>query len=118
MKTESCTTSRLDELFSPERLSQNWPMKTTPLLEPMQVSSNLDIHVNYQKLQCLIAKKFPDVSRLSGRFDELTEEINQIFPLDFGADPVDVESKQAIVIMLEKLEELLWALDLSKRGQG
>lgn len=106
-------TSRLDELFSPERLRQNWQMQITPVLEPTQVASNLDIHAKYDELQRLIGKKFPDVSRLSARFDALTETINHTFPLDATTDPVDAKQKETIVSMLEQLETLLWAMDLS-----
>ncbi|MDO9168024.1 MAG: hypothetical protein Q7U18_02855 [Methylobacter sp.] len=106
-------TSRLDELFSPDRLRQNWPMKITSALEPKQAASHLKIRANYDELQCLIGKNFPDVSRLSARFDALTEAINQAFPADATTDPADAQQKEAIVVMLEQLETLLWAMDLS-----
>ena len=108
-------TSRLDELFSPERLDENWQTKIMPVLELPQISYNSEIHANNQELQRLVEKKFPDISRLSGNFDELTEHINQNFPLDAATDTATAKSKQAVVFMLEQLEELLWALDLSLR---
>lgn len=111
------TDSRLEELFSAERLRQNWQSKVIAVPESVQNKRNLDIHARYRELQRLIAKKFSDTSRLSGRFDELTEQINQTFPLDATADSSDVKSKESTVLMLEQLEELLWALDLSLRAQ-
>lgn len=108
-------TSRLDELFSPDRLRQNWPMKIMPALEPNQAASHLKIRANYAELQRLAAKRFPDISRLSGRFEALTEAIDHTFPVDATADSVDAQQKEAIVVMLEQLETLLWALDLSLR---
>lgn len=106
-------TSRLDELFSPDRLRQNWPMKITPVLEPKQAASHLKIRANYDELQRLVAKRFPDISRLSGRFEALTEAINQTFPPDATTGPADAQQQEAIVVMLEQLETLLWAMDLS-----
>lgn len=108
-------TSRLDELFSPDRLRQNWEMQLTP--EPPPIAHNLEIQAQYDKLLRLIGEKFPDVSRLSGRFDELSEKINRTFPLDATVSPVDAEQKETIVDMLEQLEELLWAMSLPK-GSG
>ncbi|MFU8788586.1 MAG: hypothetical protein ACNA7G_06115 [Methylobacter sp.] len=111
--------SRLDALFSPERLRQNWEMKTAPVLELPQVSFNLDIHNRYHGLQQSITKKFPDASRLSEKFNEVIDAINCAFPLDgTAAACVDVGPKEAVVALLEELEELLWAMDLSLMGQG
>ena len=109
-------TTRLDELFAPDRLRQNWEMQLTPVPEPPQITHNLEIRAQYDKSLRLIGEKFPDVSRLSGRFDELSEKINRTFPLDATASPVDAEQKETIVDMLEQLEELLWAMSLPKGG--
>ncbi|MDO9270205.1 MAG: hypothetical protein Q7T96_13950 [Methylobacter sp.] len=109
------STSRLDELFAPERLRQNWQINTTAVLEPPQVASNLDIHAKYDELQRLIGEKFPDVSRLSGRFEALTETINHTFPLEAVTPPVDAKSKETLVGMLEQLEALLWAMDMARK---
>lgn len=87
-----------------------------PLPEPTQNAANVNIHEQYQELQRLIAGRFQDVTRLSGRFDELTEIISLTFPLDATTDLVDVAQRQAIVGMLEQLETLLWAMDLSRGG--
>ncbi|MGZ4953768.1 MAG: hypothetical protein ACXV8Q_01535 [Methylobacter sp.] len=113
LNTSSFMTSRLEELFSPDRLRQNWQMNIAPVFKPIPNASNRDIHANYHELQQLIGDKFPDVSRLSVRFDDLTEAINHTFPLDAAIEPVDDKSKEAIVVMLEQLETLLWAMDLS-----
>lgn len=111
------TGSRLDELFSLDRLRKNWQLSVVPTLEPTQNAAILDIHAKYQELQHLVGKRFHDVSRLSGRFDELTEIINQTFPLNAATDAVDFAQKEAIVGKLEQLEALLWAMDLSRRGE-
>lgn len=107
-------TSKLDELFSPDRLRQNWQVKTTPIIEPSCIESNLDIHTEYHKLRQLIGEKIQDISCLSGRFDELTEKISHAFPLDITLHPGDAKQKEAIVVLLEQLETLLWAMELSQ----
>jgi len=116
MTADKPMTSRFDELFSPERLRQNWQMTTAPVFEPPQASFNLDIHARYHELQRLISEKFPDAARLSVKFDELVGTINQAFPLDDTAP--DGTAKETAISLLEQLEELLWALDLSLEEQG
>lgn len=107
--------SRLDELFSPDRLRQNWQKPVTPTATPVQNAPTLVIHSQYHELQRLIAEKYPDASRLTVNFAELTEQINRAFPLDTDSAPVELEQKEAIVSLLEALEELIWAMDLSLR---
>ncbi|UOA10467.1 hypothetical protein [Methylobacter sp. S3L5C] len=110
-------TSRFDELFSPDRLRQNWQQQVIPVLQPAQLELNLDIQTTYHELQRLVAERFLDAGRLSVKFDELTEEIKQTFPLDATVLAVDAKQKEAIISMLEQLEELLWAMDLAKGGK-
>lgn len=104
--------SRLDDIFAADQLRQNWDAPAKPELETSQMTRNLSIQRKYQELQRLIEEKFPDCSRLSGRFAELTELIQQTFPLASDAGPADAKQKQAIADMLEQLEELLWAMSL------
>ena len=107
-------TSRLDEIFSPGRLRQNWEIQTKPVLEPARSTLNRAIQAKYHELRQLVDATFPDTSRLTGRFSELTENINQLFPPEEISASVDIKQKEAIVEMLEQLEELLWALGLSR----
>lgn len=109
-------TSRLEELFSPDRLRQNWERPVTPAIEPTQNTVNLDIHAQYLKLQRLITEKYPEASWLSATFESLTEKINLAFGLD-ATEPPDVKQKELIVSLLEELEELLSALDLPRWGE-
>lgn len=111
-------TSRLEELLSPDRLRHNWPMKIAPALESAQAAPHLNIHATYDELQGLIAKRFPDISRLSVRFETLTAAIDHAYPAGVTADSVDAQQKEAIVAMLEQLETLLWALELSLERDG
>jgi len=107
-------TSRLDEIFAPGRLRQNWEIQIKPALEPTQATLNRAIQAKYHEARQLIDATFPDTSRLAGILSELTENINQSFPAEGVAGAVDDKQKAAIVEMLEQLEELLWALGLSK----
>ena len=108
--------SRLDELFSPERLRQNWQSASAPAIVPPQHSVNLTIYRQYLELQRLITKKFPDTSVLSDTLKDLSAEIDIAFGLD-ATLPADALQKATIVGMLEVLEELLWAMDLSQQGK-
>ncbi len=110
-------TSLLDELFSPDRLRQNWQLPVIPVPQPAQLALNLDIQTTYHELQRLVADRFVDADRLSVKFDELTEEIKQTFPLDATVLAVDAKQKEAIICMLEQLEDLIWAMDLAKGGK-
>lgn len=107
--------SRLDELFSPDRLRQNWQRPVAPTLPPVQNTPNVNIHNQYHELQHLIAEKYPDAHRLSVKFAELTEQIDSAFPLDADSLPAENDQKDTIVSLLEELEELIWAMDLSLR---
>ena len=68
----------------------------------------------YQKLQNLLVKKYVDISCLSVNFDELTKAINQTYPLEGVSLVVEAKDKERIVILLEQLETLVWAISLSK----
>lgn len=109
-------TSRFDELFSPDRLRQNWQSSFPPaVIAPPQNAANLSIHVQYLQLQRLVAEKFPDADKLSVIFQNLTREIERTFGMNATVS-ADDKQKQAIVSMLEELEELLSAMDLPRWG--
>ena len=91
-------------------------MQITPVSQPTQIALNSDIQSTYDELQRLVSERFPDADRLSVKFDELTEEIKQTFPLDVTTAKVDAKQKEVIVGMLEQLETLLWAMSLAKKG--
>lgn len=110
-------TSRIEQLFSADRLRQNWQSPTTPpAIAPPQNAVNLSIHAQYLQLQRLIADKFPDADKLSVIFQSLSTEIEKCFGAD-ATVPADDKQKQTIVSMLEELEELLSAMDLPRWGR-
>ena len=106
-------TSRFDELFSAEKLRQNWCRPIAPDNKPPAIALNLAIHAHYQKLQHLLIEKYVDISRLSVNFDELTIAIAQAYPLEGVNATVDAKEKERIVGLLELLETLVWAMSLS-----
>ena len=114
MNAKHPKTSRLDELFTPGKLRQNWQMQMQPALEPSRMALNLKIQTKYQELLQLVDNTFPDSARLSQRFTELTEQIDQTFPKNVTACPVDAKQKETIVERLEQLEALLWAMSLAQ----
>ena len=106
--------SRFDELFSAENLRQNWQRKVVPEHKLAPIVLNGAIHAQYQKLQQLLVRKYEDISCLSVNFDELTEAINQTYPLEGPSLVVEAKDKERLVSMLEQLETLVWAMSLSK----
>jgi len=107
--------SRLDELFSPDRLRQNWQKPLEPPANPVPTSPNSDVNALYHTLLGLIQNRFKDAARLSVLVDEIQRQIELAFPLDANAAAADAKQKESIVALLEQLEELLWALELSER---
>lgn len=108
-------TARLDELFSPDRLRQNWQSAFTPAMPPLSDVANLNIQTQYLQLQRLVTESFPDAAKLTAIFQSLTDEIELAFGLD-AETPADAKQKQVIVRMLEELEELLSAMELPRWG--
>ncbi len=106
-------TSRLDELFSAEKLRQNWQRQVVPDQKLTPIVPNLAIHDKYQKLQQLLIEKYNDISCLSVNFDVLTEAINHTYPLEGSGLVVEDKDKEHIVNLLEQLEALVWAMSLS-----
>lgn len=109
-------TSRLDELFSPDRLRRNWQASWKPEPESPQLARNVDIQAQYRHLLDLIAETFPDTSHLAVLFDEINQSIVANFPPEAALEVVDGE-KRRMVELLEQLEELLWALSLPKEAE-
>ena len=109
-------TSRLDELFSPEKLRQNWQRSSAPeLVSSPTDNANLNIQSHYLQLQRLVAENFSDAAKLTVIFQNLTDAIELAFGLD-AKTPADAKQRQIIVSMLEELEELLSAMDLPRWG--
>ena len=102
---------QLDEVFSAERLRKNWELPTT-VAAPAPHVLNQQIQHKFLSLQELISNSYADAARLSGRMTALSSLIEQYFPLDRASTPADAEQKMAVILQLEELEELLWALGL------
>ena len=105
--------SRLDEIFSPDRLRRNWQAQWTPEPAPPLVARNAEIQAHYRQLLNLIAATFPDTSHLDVLYDEIDQGIGSSFPIE-AEQEVDEAEKRRIVDLLEQLEDLLWAQSLPK----
>ena len=110
-------TSKLDELFSPAKLRQNWQSSLVPVVKPLENIAHSNIHNQYLKLQNLIAIKFPETPLLlSKKLEALSENIDATFNIN-STSPVDVEQKNIIMTLLEELEETLWAMELLQKDK-
>lgn len=109
--------SRLEQLLSPDKLRQNWQGSGPSEIAPLQNTVNLPIQQQYRELLRLIAERFPDTSILSTNLAVLSEQLNLAFGVATVV-PADPKQKEAIVGLLEELEELLSAMELpSWRGR-
>ncbi|GEM_PF-1034251 len=106
---------RLDELFSPDRLRQNWQSPLPPPINPAPTGPNFEIHALCLRLMGLIQVRFKDATPLSSPLDEIKSQVEQAFPLVAQAAAAEAGQKEGIVALLEQLEELLWAMELSDR---
>lgn len=105
--------SRLDDIFDPGKLRQNWQTPAKPAAASAQLTANLEIINKYREFLRLIEEKFPESSSLlSVNFTEFQLLLEQVYPLDAEAKPANDKQKQTLVDKLEQLEELLWALHL------
>jgi hypothetical protein len=107
---------QIDAIFSPDRLRKNWKKPLSPVIVETQNISNINIHSQYSKLQCLISENYtgfphllPDAMKYLTAKIDLMFDINKTTPADAGQ--IDV------VLLLEELEELLWAMELEKKAK-
>lgn len=108
-------TSRIDELFSPDKLRGNWQNLPASTQAAPENTTNQAIMAQYLHLQKLVNEKFADADKLTVIFQNLSAEIEDSFGVE-ALTPVNGKQKQVIVNMLEELEELLSALDLLRWG--
>lgn len=106
--------SRFDELFSPDRMRQNWHNPLPPVSVPTQNTKNQNIQLHYHALQHLITEKFPNAALLSVNLQNLTMQIELAFGLN-AITSANAKQKQFVISLLEELEELLWAMELSQK---
>lgn len=106
--------SRLDALFSISNLQENW---RSPSKSAFDVSYNKPhslISVKFNELTFLINKSYIDRSRLSVKLDELNDKISQIVSVSEQKITIDDKEKTIVLEMLDQLDGLLWAMELSR----
>jgi hypothetical protein len=103
--------SRFEALFSPKNLRQHWQSSPAPVVLQEPTYSTIQSH--FLQLQGLIANQFTDISPLVNKL----EQIQQLIDSSFSGDchPTDAEQQQALLTLLEELEELLWAVELAQQ---
>ena len=106
--------SRLDALFSISKLQKNWEGPSKPAFDLFNIDPESLISVKFNELDSLINKFYIDKSRLSVKLDELNDKISQLVLVN--AQKLNIDDKQKIIVieMLEQLDELLWAMELSR----
>ena len=109
--------SPLDELFSPDKLRHRWENTATPTLAEYKNASHSEIQTHYLKLQTLITQKFPTKQVLwSESLTFLDEQIKLTFDLKSSVS-ANLGQKNALIILLENLEELVWAMELQQKDE-
>jgi hypothetical protein len=105
--------SRLDELFDPDRLRRNWEPPPAPAADPLPPGPNPAVHAQYRELLGLLEARYPGAPALRAPLAELSGLIGQAFPEDAAGETASAAQREEIAARLESLEEILWALDLS-----
>jgi hypothetical protein len=103
--------SRFEDVFTPDRLRQNWHPSQQANEATIHNHFNQQVQDKFNELLHLIARQYPDISRLQLSIDTLTELIQLSYPLDTAdASPAPIET---LISQLEELEENLWVLGLA-----
>ena len=89
--------SRLDALFSPDKLRENWQgLRSSDDNIPVQNVHHLAIQQQYQELLRLLTDAYPDTNWLTDKILNLTSIIEQTFDLNSDT-PVEAAQKLLIV---------------------
>lgn len=107
--------SKFDEYFSCEKLCNNWKDGLHKDKALIEINNSVIINDKYFKLKNLLNKKYDDISSLNANIFEIEEAINKFYSPDNKYLFVDKKEKEYIVFLLEQLEELVWAMELSIR---
>jgi hypothetical protein len=129
--------NRIDELFSPERLHRAWSTAGLPAntsehdpgakLDTAGAGSKpetaLDAHALFEQLARLIDERFPvgQAEGLHVLVADLGEMLWKRFPRDGGSEapePDEAALDQTIWDMLNRIEDVLDALDLAGQNEG
>ena len=106
--------SRLDALFSIGKLQKNWEVPSKPAFDSFNIDPESLISVKFNELNSLINKFYTDKSRLSVKLDQLNDKISQLVLVNAQKLNIDDKEKTIVIEMLDQLDELLWAMELSR----
>jgi len=112
---------RLDEIFAPDKLRANWSQPAAPAADtPASNPLSGNIHCQYLEVKRLIAENFENASILSAMLEQISQQIHRLYSLDSTlpclADE-DADGRKNLIMMLETLEESIWALEVANRGK-
>lgn len=106
--------SRLYALFSISNLQENWHSPSKSAFDVSYNKPDSLISVKFNELTFLINKFYIDRSRLSVKLDELNDKISQIVSVSEQKLTIDDKEKTIVLEMLDQLDGLLWAMELSR----
>lgn len=109
--------SRLDELFDPDRLRRHWQQPAAPVAEAAPSGPNAAVHAQYRELLALLAAHYPDTTALPALLAEAEAALAEAFPEDAPGETASPAQRGAALAVLERLEDIVWALDLAKAGR-
>ena len=106
--------SRLDALFSINKLQKNWDGPSKPAFDLFNIDPDSLISLKFNELHSLINKFYIDKSRLSVKLDDLNDKISQLVLVNAQKLNIDDKEKTIVIEMLDQLDDLLWAMELSR----
>lgn len=106
--------SRLDALFSIGKLQKNWEGHSKSAFDSFNIDPDSLISVKFNELNSLINKFYTDKSRLLVKLDQLNDKISQLVLVNAQKLNIDDKEKKIVIEMLDQLDELLWAMELSR----
>jgi uncharacterized protein with von Willebrand factor type A (vWA) domain len=106
--------SRLDALFSINKLQKNWEGPSKPAFDLFNIDPDSLTSSKFKELDSLINKFYIDKSRLSVKLDELNDKISQLVLVNAQKLNIDDKEKTRVIEMLDQLDDLLWAMELSR----
>jgi hypothetical protein len=109
--------SRLDELFDPDRLRRHWEQPAAPVADAAPAGPNAAVHAQYRELLERLAAHYPGATALPAVLAELDAALAEAFPEDAVGETAAPAQRGATVALLERLEDIVWALDLARAGR-
>lgn len=102
----------LDILFSPERLRSNWDKPEAPA----PTHYHAGIHACHDRFLDELKRSVSNHEALDALLKLFNTALVEAFPNDKTCSPATNEQRRDLVSQIERLEELIWALELGARA--